>query len=190
MTRRHPEPPARRTPYQDDHERSTRVKGDRITHRPTTVRALLSWLQREYALEAPGRLHDRDVADDGAPDHTGEAKSYIGLSQDREPNDWKMVACRSDDSNTYLTPMRCAIARIGDPDRRQLLGGLAVNLFTPLDVTRAQGIPDWCAFDVMSRSLDQLYAMYQERPIPRRSPKWTEMSDSQRAAIEDGEKAA
>lgn len=179
MTRRHPLRPER---HEEEHARSARIKGDRIGHRPATLAGLLRWLQAGYALEAPNRLHDRDIADDGAPDHTGEAKAYIGLSQQREPNDWPAVARRLDPDGFYQTPMRAAISRVGDPDRRRLLGGLACNMFTPLDVTRAEGIPDWCAGDVMYRALSLLWSVYTDRPIPQRS--WVDKSDSQRAAEE------
>ncbi len=168
MSRRHPLLPSRREQYEDDHARSVRSKGDRIAAKPPTLARLHRWLTEGYALEAPNRLHDRDVADDGAPDHTGEAKAYIGFTQRTEPNDWRAVACRTDEDGFYLTPVRAAIARVGDPDRRRFLGALACNIYTPLDVSRAFGIPDWCAGDVMYRALDLAWSMYQDRPIPRR----------------------
>jgi hypothetical protein len=216
----------RSEPFADDHHRSASVKGDRIRHQPRKLADYLHWLTSAYAMEAPTRLHDRDVADDGAPDQTGETKSWLGMTQGAvrdtvpdwryhrrgtmlsherandghcltceakdeakplpppTPNDWRAVACRRDADGYLATPMRCAIARIADPERRQLLGGLAVNLLTPLDVTRAQGIPDFCAGDVMWRSLTMLWSVYEEVPIPRRSIGWVDKSDSQRAAEE------
>lgn len=188
MSRRRPDP-IRRAPHVAEHAASARLR-DRIASRPLTLAALHRWLTDGYALEAPARLHDRDVADDGAPDHTGEAKGYLGMTDppswvtQTQATDWRRVACRTDDEGYYVTPMRCAIARVGDPDRRQLLGGLACNLLTPLDVTRAQDIPDWCAGDVMYRALSMLWDVYTDRPIPRRGPTWVEKSDSQRAAEE------
>ena len=166
MSRRHPLP-SRREQYEDEHRRSAARKGDRIAAKPPTLAQLHRWLVEGYKLEAPGRLHDRDIADDGAPDHTSEAKSYIGFAQRTEPNDWKAVACRTDDDGYFLTPMRAAISRVGDPDRRAFLGALACNLLTPLDVTRAFAIPDWVAVDVMGRSLDMIWSLYSERVIPR-----------------------
>lgn len=162
---RHPLRPER---HEAEHRHSARVKGDRIANRPQTLRALLLWLQNGYALEAPNRLHDRDIADDGAPDHTGEAKSFIGFSQQREPNDWVAVDRRLDPDGFYATPMRAAITRVGGLERRQLLGGLAVNVLTPLDVTRSMDIPDWCAGEVMYRALQLLWASYADRPLPQR----------------------
>ncbi len=157
-----------REQYESEHRRSARAKGDRIATKPPTLARLHRWLTEGYALEAPVRLHDRDVADDGAPDHTGEAKGYLGFAQQAEPNDWRAVACRTDEDGSYLTPVRCAISRVGDPDRRRFLGALACNIYTPLDVTRTFGIPDWCASDVMYRALELAWSMYAEAPIPRR----------------------
>lgn len=195
MSRRNPESPVRHTPYEYENRASVRAKGYR--NRPTTLRDLLFWLTTGYALEGPVMLHERDeLAADGDPEHTGETKGWLGMNYpaasqpQAQPTDWTRVACRRDEDGSYLTPIRCAIARIGDPDRRTLLGGLAVNLLTPLDVTRAQDIPDWCAGDVMFRSLDQLWSVYEDRPLPVRTPGWVSMSESQRAAIEDGEQPA
>lgn len=168
MTRRHPMPPERRQPHDVEHARSARVKGDRIASKPPTLPLLHRWLTDGYTLEAPGRLHDRDIADDGAPDHTPEAKRYIGFTQQREPNDWPLVDRHLDADGFYQTPMRAAISRVKDPDRRTLLGGLACNLLTPLDVTRSMGIPDWCAGIVMWDVLSTLWSVYSDRPIPRR----------------------
>jgi hypothetical protein len=122
------------------------------------------------------------VADDGAPDHTGEFKSYVGFQQDGD-QDWRAVACRTDrETGFYITPMRCAIARVGDPQRRELLGGLACNLLTPLDVTRAQGIPDTYAGDVMYRSLELLWSVYMDKPLPRTTGKSDQQLDAEAAA--------
>jgi len=139
--------------------------------RPTSLAGLLAWAQRHYVLESPPRLHDRDIADDGAPDHTGEAKGYIGLSQRDEPNNWRRVACRMDEDGFYLTPMRCALDRVQGHERRQLLRGLLTNAFAPLEVTRVEGIPDWCASLVMRDSLDRLWSQFSKKPIPQVSRK-------------------
>lgn len=171
----------RHEPHEAEHRHSARVRNDRVNHRPRKLADYLRWLTTTYALEAPARLHDRDVADDGAPDHTGEAKSWLGMTQQREPNDWRAVACRRDVDGYLSTPMRCAIERM-PAARRTLLRDLACNVLTPLDVTRAHGIPDDFAGDVMYRSLTMLWEQYGEIPTPRREPSWVDKSDSQRAA--------
>ena len=178
---RHAQPPVRTSPYEGPHRDSLARRGDRVRYRPAKLADYLRWLQDGYAAEAPARLHDRDTADDGTPDMTGQAKGYLGFSQTDEPNDWQKLACRRDDSGAYLTPMRCAIGRL-PADRRQFVRELAVNLFTPTDVSRANGIPDWCAGDVMYRSLTMLWDLYQDVPTPRRSPGWVDKSESQQAA--------
>ena len=179
MTRH--EPPIRSTPYEGANRDSQRKKGDRVNYRPAKLADYLRWLQEGYALEAPSRLHDRDTADDGTPDHTGEAKAFLGFTQQVEPNDWRKVAQRRDDSGYYLTPMRAAIERM-PKERRQFVRDLATDLFTPGAVATIHGIPDWCAGDVMYRSLTMLWDIYTDAPIPRRTPGWVDKSDSQRAA--------
>lgn len=151
-------------------------------HRPATLRRLLRWAQSSYALEAPPRLHDRDIADDGAPDHTPEAKRYIGLSQDREPNDWKMVASRLDADGFYVTPLRAAIERVPGAERRALLRAVLPNVFYPKDACDAAGIPSWCADDVLYRALSLLRERYADRPLPQRSRKSDAQLDAEAAA--------
>ena len=189
MSRRIPSPPLRRAQYDAANERSIRIKGDRIASKPVALAGLLRWMQEGYALEAPNRLHDRDIADDGAPDHTGEARSYLGMTQGHEdpkvdprPTDWKRVARRLDADGFYVTPMRAAISMVGEPNRRRLLGGLACNLFTPLDVTRQMDIPDWCAGDVMYRALNDLWMLYGDRPMGYAKKRSESQLDAEAAA--------
>lgn len=194
MTRRHPLRPER---HEEEHARSARIKGDRIGHRPATLAGLLRWLQAGYALEAPNRLHDRDIADDGAPDQTPEAARYFATdrprgssepwdtprnpSWDRGDPEWTSSR-RLDPDGFYATPMRRAISCVAGEERRKLLNGLACNVLTPTAVTDSMGIPSWCAGDVMYRALNLLWSVYTDRPIPQRS--WVDKSDSQRAAEE------
>jgi hypothetical protein len=168
-------PPLRPAQYQAENEASAAARGDRIANRPKTLRALLRWAQHEYSLEPPSRLHDRDVADDGAPDHTGEAKSFLGFTQRTEPNDWRAVACRTDDDGFYVTPLRCAVERVPGVERRALLRAVLPNVFFPADACEVAGIPSWCADDVLFRALVLLWDGYRDRPLPRRTNK----SDSQ-----------
>lgn len=165
----------RTEPHAAANEQSTRVKADRMRHRPVGVRALIRWLTREYELEAPGKLHSgATIEEDGDPTMTGEAKGWLGFayppaSRDQsQPTDWVGVACRLDEDGDYVTPLRCAIARISNAERRNLVGELAVNLLYPRDVTAAHGIPDWCANDVVEKSLDLLWALYRDKPLPKR----------------------
>ena len=162
--------------YEYEWEVSNRRVNDRMRHRP---RSLLHWLQSEYALEAPGRLHTCALEEDGDPSMHGEARAYIGFSQGviggtwfvavAQPNDWRRVACRLDDDGYYVTPMRAAIARTGHWAERKLLAELATNVLYPLDVIRANGIPDWCRHDVVEAALGRLYVQWRDAPMPTRS---------------------
>jgi hypothetical protein len=158
----------RTPPHAASHTESLR-KGDRIATKPRTLRALLHWGQSAYALEPPPRLHDRDIADDGAPDHTPEAKRYFGLAKRGEaPDDWRAIACRTDVDGFYETPLRCALERVPGDERRALLRAVLPDVFTPRAAATSTGIPEWCAEDVLFRALSLLWDRYSDRPLPRR----------------------
>lgn len=180
---RHAQPPVRTSPYEGPHRDSLARRGDRVRYRPAKLADYLHWLQDGYAAEAPARLHDRDTADDGTPDMTGQAKRFLGFTQKGEgANDWDELAKdRDKQSGYYLTPMRAAIERL-PVERRQFVKDLATNLFTPGAVATIHGIPEWCAGDVMYRCLTMLWDVYSDAPIPRRTPNHLEKSESQRAA--------
>lgn len=156
--------------YDYDNRMTTRAKADRMRHRP---RLTLQSFAHQYALEAPAKLNSGAVlAEDGNPAMSGEASGWIGFHQGEDggqPNDWRKVACRLDEDGKYVTPMRCAIARVNEPAERKLLGELATNVLYPLDVTRYNGIPDWCRGDVIAAALDRLWRNYRTEPMPQRS---------------------
>jgi hypothetical protein len=128
-------------------------------------------------MEPPPRLHDRDIADDGAPDHTPEAKRYLGFATSGEqPDDWRSIACRVDEDGFHRTPLRCALERVPGRERRELLRAVLPNVFFPRDACLAADIPEWCAEDVLFRALSLLWDRYTDRPLPRRT---TGKSESQ-----------
>lgn len=176
--------PVRTAPYELENRQSARVKGDRVHNRPRSVHALLNWAVRGYELDVPAgsrtsKMHEsRRIEEDGDPALTPQARAYFGFNQGIDetttdvtarPNDWRAVACSVDADGFYRTPMRCAIARIGDAERRAFVGALACNLYTPVDVSRAFGVPDWAAAEVIERSLNILWSAYSERPYTTRS---------------------
>jgi hypothetical protein len=158
------------------------VSRDRVTHRPKSLKSYLRWAQTEYQREPPVRLHGRAIEDDGDPAMTGETKGYLGFHDKREPNDWRAIACSLDADGFHKTPMRCAIESIRDPNRRRLVRGIVTRTFYVGDVARSMGIPDWCAADVVLRSLEMLWDQYSDRPIPRPSVGWVDKSESQQKA--------
>jgi hypothetical protein len=170
-------------PYQYEHDHSARKGRDRIKSKPPTLKALLSWAQHGYALEAPGKLHSgARIEEDGDPAMTGEAKGYLGFADRKEPNDWRGIACRLDQDGSYVTPMRCAIEGVQGVERRAFLRSLLVQVFHAKDVTRQHDIPDWCSGDVTYQSLALLWDVWRDKPLARAS--WVDLSDSQRAAEE------
>jgi hypothetical protein len=152
-----------------------------------TLRALLRWANRCYVEETPPLDHlARQTDDGGSPDMRTAVKRYLRLiHNDDGADDWRRAACRVDHDGRYVTPLRCAIESIHDPQRRRFLRDLVPELYRPSDIATLHGIPEWCAGDVMYRSLAMLHARYQiHRPA---SVGWVSMSESQRAAISDGE---
>jgi hypothetical protein len=170
----------RSEPYSDSHRASTRAKGDRVNNRPHGLRALLRWAGREWALEVPARLHDRDIADDGAPDHTPEAKRFLGMTSDG-PDDHKHTACRLDTDGYRVTPLHCVVAGFPDKQRRYLRD-LLTDLYTPEAIADIHGI-DRAFHECVARDLlTQCWDRYSASPMPTRRIAWTEKSASQQAA--------
>jgi hypothetical protein len=177
------------------------------TARPLTLHALLVQAQAAYAGEIPALQHSMSLTDDGgAPAMSGPARSYLGLagrkcrgrqSPDKatrtmhaecadgcllEPDNFRSAAFRVDEDGRYRTPTLAAIESIPDGTRRMFVRWLLTNTFRPTDVSRAFGIPDWCAADVMHRSLTELRRNYRAAPLTRN---WISgRSDAQRAAEE------
>ena len=205
MTRpRDPESPYR---YDGPHRRSVAENADYRLTRPSTLNGMLRKLNREYAAEPPAALHTASLMDaGGVPAMTGRALGYLGfhqcighddahlrldgrcvtcetLPEKPKDNEWEALACRRDDDGFYTTPWRCAIERIPDPARRAFIRDLATNVFFPRDVARAHGIPDWCATEVTYRSLEIVYSVYLDRPLPGpRKVSHLDKSESQVAA--------
>lgn len=174
--------------YEYENRLTTRTAGDRVNHKP---KSLLRWLQDGYSADGPTKLHSGAVLEeDGDPAMTGEAKAFLGLSypskgQDQDkPTDWREVACQRDADGSYRWPMRSAIARLRDPWRRRFIAELATELFDPESVAEANGIPAWCAHDVIDTSLEMVWRSWRHAPLPARS----RVSDSQANA--DAETAA
>ena len=164
---------ARTAAYETEHRLTSRVVNDRVNNKP---KSLLRWLQDGYALDHTAKLHSGAVLEeDGDPAMTGEAKAFLGLSypskgQDQDqPIDWRKVACQRDEDGSYRWPMKSAIARLRDPWRRRFLAELATELFDPESVALANGIPAWCAHDVIDASLEMVWRSWRHAPMPKRS---------------------
>lgn len=156
-----------------------------------TLQALLSWANRQWVLETPELQHAVSQTDEGgAPEMKPAAASYLGLLAkrhlrgdpvDNTPDDPRRLACRLDEEGKYRTPLRCAIERVGKPERRRFLRDLVPELYRPSDIAAIHGIPPWCAGDVMHRSLSELRRLYREEP----EAAWISgRSDAQRSAEE------
>jgi hypothetical protein len=179
----------RAEPYAESHRLSQRGKGDRLNIRPRGLRSLLRWAQAQWVLEVPGRLHDRDIADDGAPDFAPQAARYLGTGRPaggsepwdtkRSPgwdkaDDWSRLACSTDTDGSYRTPMHCVVAGF-PPEQRRYLRDLLTDLYHPVDIAELHGLPAWAHESVARDLLSTAWDRYRESPLPRRS----RLSDAQ-----------
>jgi hypothetical protein len=155
---------------------------------------LLRWANRLYREETPELQHAVSEFDaSGAPAMRPAPAAYLALlrrdlydrdgrpkpDEDRADN-WRSTACRLDRDGAYVTPLRCAIERVPDPDRRRLLRYVVPEAYRPGDVATVLGIPSWCAGDVLYRSLVMLRQAY--RLVPEAQVGWVSKSDAQRQA--------
>jgi hypothetical protein len=174
----------RAEPYADANRHSRAVAGNRVTNRPVNLRALIRWATREWSAEVPSRLHDRDIADDGAPDFTPEAKRVLGMTgTGNQPDDWQRIACRLDSDGYRATPLHCVVAGFPDEQRRYLRD-LLTNLYTPDAIAELHGIPRAFHEAVARDLLTICWNRYSATPMPRRSVGWVDKSEAQRAAEE------
>lgn len=169
-----------------------------------TLHALLSWAHAQYVGETPELQHAVSLTDEGgSPEMKPAAASYLGLQarkqltdQDNLPDNWRALAGRKAEGK-YLTPLRFAIELCPDPGERSFLRSLVPELYYPSEIAEIHGIPKWAAGYVMQGALVRLRERYERLVansekgtaayVPPRVG-WVSMSDSQRAAIEEGEK--
>lgn len=161
--------------------------------RPASLAALLRWAHAEHAAETPNLEHAvGQHASDGAPLMRYAARAFLGLmdprnvDEERRADDWLRLASRTDPDGRYRTPLRRAIATL-PPERRYLARALVSEQLMPGDVALVAGIPEWCAGDVLYRTMSMLWERYLDRPLI--SPGWLERSDASRNAIIDGERS-
>jgi hypothetical protein len=155
-------------PHADAHRQSKVIAGDRVSYQPKGLRALIRWATLEWSAEVPTRLHDRDIADDGAPDFTPETKRYLGMSGGDGPDDWQRIACRTDPDGYRTMPLHCVVAGFPDAQRR-FLRDLLTNLYTPDAIAELHGIPRAFHESVARDLLATCWERYSATPMPRRS---------------------
>lgn len=153
-----------------------------------TLRQLLREFGRAFRAETPNLDHAARLTDEGgAPDMRAAAKAYLGLSGSSDRgDDWRRIACRTDESGKYLTPVRCALYQISDPNRRRLVRDALAHEYVDIPtLAQLHGIADWAVPDVLYRSLSML-RVYEQRPY---EPGWVSMSEAQQNATIAGEAA-
>lgn len=145
---------------------------------PDSLRDLLRWAHAAYLAETPDLDHSgTHLDDDGTPTMAGRVRAYLALTKRGDSrDDWVLIASATDDDGHYITPLRRAIATL-PPERRLLARDIVPEVLSPLLVTRLHDIPDWCADDVLHRTLVMVWQRFTARPIPTAGK-----SDAQRDA--------
>ncbi|MGA0060619.1 MAG: hypothetical protein ACO3RU_13630 [Planctomycetota bacterium] len=169
---------------------------------PHSLHALLRWANKAYREETPELGHAVALTDEGgAPEMKPAVAAYLGLhakrllEKDDRPDNWRALAGRRDHDGFYITPLRYAIELCPDPAERRFLRDLVPELYYPSEIAELHGIPRWAAKYVMHPALTRLWHTHQglmrdQAKGTSRYVGWVSMSDSQRAAIEAGEKDA
>jgi hypothetical protein len=173
-------------------------------------RAEIPELQHSVALTDEG----------GAPVMAGQAKSYLGLQGGRpewckspkgaeakrrhdecrnssvgclvQPDDFVRRAWGRDEDGYLRTPLHAALTRIKAPKLRHLLQDVLPEVYFPSEILALNGYTEhWEQNAILREALTILAREYRDldRVRPRKTA-WTDLSSSQQAAIEAGEKAA
>lgn len=132
--------------WSDAGRMSATIAWDWHKRQPRGLRDAADMIRRAYADEVPGRLHNRELADDGTPKMTPQAESYIFGS------DYAGETPPDVDGNTpvldyYRTPFRAALSRLRgiSRPRADLIEKVATGSHQPMQAAIEQGVPPWCA---------------------------------------------
>ncbi len=129
---------------------------------PRTLASAVRWVRWASRLEAPVRLHDRGIADDGTPRMTGEFVAYL------QGATLVGVACAVDEDGWYRTPYRCALLTLHGRDETTDGAGMAhlVAAIATTDedvptIAERLGIgPRWVVRPAAELALARLWALY------------------------------
>lgn len=155
-----------------------------------TLRALLRWAAHQYQMETPNLEHSVGQTDEGgSPDMRSAAKAYLALSGSRKGADnWRDLSCRVDQEGKYLTPLRCALYSITNPELRVLARDAIAGYFDASQLATLHGIPEYALNPALFHALATLDANYcEQRPY---RPGWVSQSEANRNAVMDGEKVS
>lgn len=161
-----------------------------LVMRKPNPRSLLHRISVDYAAELPILRHSMTLTDEGgAPEMTGPAKSWLGLSG--RPDWCKNPATRAErrihaecasgcliepdrprraayrvSEGIYVTPTIRAIEEISDPTYRLYIKWTVSNALVPSDIARLFDIPPWCEDLVLAHGLEWVKANYRTAPAP------------------------
>ena len=201
----------RDAPYLDQHARSQA----RLQEPPRSLAGLLRWFLEGFAAETPERIHADGVwfgrppredpetgipVEDLPPELVGG--SQLGAPKEAEPfrqlieNSPRQTAGVAADEH-YVRPMRAALHRLsarkdGDaPFMARFLVQVAYAQGDWESVAARWRITPFARRAFVLRALERLHGTYQaqppNRPLEAKGPSWVDLSESQRAALEERE---
>jgi hypothetical protein len=149
--------------YADPNAASISVQWDYHKRQPRDLRDACRMVRAAYADEVPGRMHNRDIADDGTPKMTPQAEAFIFGNPTRTD-----AGHDSEDRpllSYYQTPFRATLANMErgpEPEakRAAIVRHVTIGSQGPQEAAIAEGVPAWCAksvaWDALSSFLRRL----------------------------------
>ena len=121
---------------------------------PKDLREAVRMVRAAYADEVPGRLHNRDLADDGTPHMTPQAEGYI-FGSDTAGETRKVEGDPPPAIDYYRTPFRAALEHLrrSSPKRAAIVSHVTIGSQNPADAAIAEGVPPFCAKEVTESTL-------------------------------------
>ena len=144
----------RSAPYSESSGQSFTVAWNYHNREPKDLREAVRMVRAAYADEVPGRMHNRDIADDGTPRMTPQAEGYI-FGSDTSGTERRVEGEPLPALDYYRTPFRAALEHLrrSSPKRAAIISHVTIGSQSPIQAAIAEGVPAWCAGDVAEPTL-------------------------------------
>ena len=136
----------RSAPYSESSGQSFTVAWNYHNREPKDLREAVRMVRAAYADEVPGRMHNRDIADDGTPRMTPQAEGYI-FGSDTSGTERRVEGEPLPALDYYRTPFRAALEHLrrSSPKRAAIVSHVAIGSQEGGAAAITEGVPAWCA---------------------------------------------
>jgi hypothetical protein len=133
-------------PYTAASGQSFTVAWNYHNREPKDLREAVRMARAAYADEVPGRMHNRDLADDGTPKMTPQAEGYI-FGSDTSGETRPVEGDPAPVLDFYRTPFRAALENLrrSSPKRAAIVAHITIGSQEPGASAITEGVPPWCA---------------------------------------------